>query len=78
MSKKAKSSTAAASKAADAGPAPAPARPSERVTAVYLDGNTLMAAVVSLGEQGKPIVHALRLIETEDLVERVDRIPHPI
>ncbi len=76
MSKKAKSSSAAASKAAEACPAPAP--PVERVTAIYLDGNTLMAAVVSLGERGKPIVHALRLIETEDLVERVDRIPHPI
>jgi len=51
---------------------------SNRVTAVYLDGNTLMAASVSLDPGGRPRIHALRLIETEDLVERVDRIPHPI
>jgi hypothetical protein len=51
---------------------------SGRITAVYIDGNTVMAAVVSRGKDGDEIIHALRLAETEELMERVDRVPHPI
>ncbi len=49
-----------------------------KITAVYVDGNTVMAAVVSCGADGREIVHALRLAETEELMERIDRVPHPI
>ncbi len=48
-----------------------------RVTGVCIDGNTLSAAALSYSSS-EPVVEAVGTVELERLVERVDRITHPI
>ncbi len=48
-----------------------------RVTGIAIDGNTLSAASVSW-QEGEPVIEAVRTIELPQLVERVQRVVHPI
>lgn len=48
------------------------------LTALYVDGNSLSAAAVTLSHGHKPRVEFCRTIEFPDLLERVERFSHPI
>ncbi|MCB2154280.1 hypothetical protein KQI84_05295 [bacterium] len=52
--------------------------PDHPVTGVVVDGNSLLAAVVSMTSTGEPVVHATRTMELDSLVERIARVNHPI
>jgi len=50
----------------------------DRVTGVAIDGNSIVAAAVSMGDGGEAVVHAVQTIELDSLVEKVERETHPI
>lgn len=52
--------------------------PGDPVTAIALDGNSVIAAAVSLAEDGGLVVHYLRTIELDDVIMQVERYAHPI
>ncbi len=51
---------------------------SSPISSIYFDGNSIMLAVVSMTESGDTKIHYLKTIEMDDLVQRVERVMHPI
>lgn len=50
----------------------------DRVTGIVIDGNSLLAAAVSMGEHGEAVVHGVATVELDSLVEKIERETHPI
>ncbi|MEQ8819260.1 MAG: hypothetical protein RLY93_03380 [Sumerlaeia bacterium] len=51
---------------------------SQPITAVSMDGNTVAAAVVSLDQDGTPRIHAVKIYEHRRLLQKIQRVVHPI